>query len=295
MPKGVDTTPERALCSVSTYSHSALPSAADVGPTEVSHGGSDRPIADLSIVIPVRDDAQFLARCLEAIAAQTVGPREVLVIDNDSSDSTAVVAHRAGALVITQTEVGIPVSSATSYDAAAGRVIARLDADSVPDPHWIENVLTVFAEHPNALAVTGSGVLESDGGHQHAQASSVYLGGYFTLVRCALAHEPVFGSAMAIRRWVWMRVSAQVCRHDATVHDDLDLSIHLPPHAVVIRDARLTIPISARPLDSRRAMAYCVWRGAYSLAKHYPKELPLNRWMRRARAHYRARTREAGR
>ena len=73
------------------YSDSALPSAADTGPTEVARGGSDRPIADLSIVIPVRDDAEFLARCLDALAAQTVGQREVIVVDNDSSDPTAVV------------------------------------------------------------------------------------------------------------------------------------------------------------------------------------------------------------
>ncbi|MGY6498125.1 MAG: glycosyltransferase family 2 protein [Microcella sp.] len=277
------------------YSDSALPSAADTGPTEVSRGGSARPIADLSIVIPVRDDAEFLARCLEAIAAQTVGPREVIVVDNDSSDETARVAQQAGARVVTQTEVGIPISSATGYDAAQGRVIARLDADSVPDPRWVENVLAVFAEHPDAAAVTGSGVLETDDGDQRPHASRAYLGAYFALTRLAIAHEPVFGSAMAIRRWAWQRISGEVCRHDATLHDDMDLSIHLPPQAIVIRDARLTIPISARPVDSKRSMVYRVWRGAYSLAKHYPQEMPINRWMRRARVHYRARTAEPSR
>ncbi len=277
------------------YSDSALPSAADTGPTEVARGGSDRPIADLSIVIPVRDDAEFLARCLDALAAQTVGPREVIVVDNDSSDLTAVVAHQAGARVITQTEVGIPISSATGYDAASGRFIARLDADSVPHECWIENVVGVFAEHPEAVAVTGSGVLETVDGDQRPHASRAYLDPYFALVRLALAHEPVFGSAMAIRRWAWERISGEVCRHDATVHDDMDLSIHLPPQAVVVRDDRLTIAVSARPMDSKRSMAYRVWRGAYSLAKHYPQELPLNRWMRRAWVHYRARTAEPSR
>jgi glycosyltransferase involved in cell wall biosynthesis len=269
-------------------SDSSVPTAPMTAPTGVPHDAVDRPTADLSVVIPVRDDAEYLERCLVALAAQTVGAREVIVVDNDSSDATALVAHRAGARVITQTEVGIPISSATGYDAATSRYIARLDADSVPHDRWIESVVGVFAEHPEAVAVTGSGVLETEEGEPRHRASRAYLDPYFVLVKLALAHEPVFGSAMAIRRWAWQRISDDVCRHDATVHDDMDLSIHLPPEAVVIRDDRLTIPVSARPMDSKRSMAYRVWRGFYSLGKHYPQELPLNRWMRRAYAHHRA-------
>lgn len=267
----------------------SLPSAADTGPTEIPRRGLARPIADISVVIPARNDARMLAHCLRALDRQTVAPREVIVVDNDSSDGTAIVARQARSRVITQREHGIPISSATGFDAAAGRFIARLDADSVPHERWIETVMTIFAEHPEAVAVTGSGVLQEPGGERHPHRSRSYLDPYFALVRAAIAHEPVFGSAMAMRRTAWERVSGEVCRHDARVHDDLDLSIHLPPQTTVIRDARLTIPISARPMHSARGMARRSWRGAYTLAKHYPRELPLNRWMRRIAAHTKAR------
>ncbi|HET8868427.1 MAG TPA: glycosyltransferase family A protein, partial [Agrococcus sp.] len=58
----------------------SLPTALDTGPTEVPRGGSARPIADVSVVIPARNDARMLAHCLAAIARQTVGPREVIVV-----------------------------------------------------------------------------------------------------------------------------------------------------------------------------------------------------------------------
>ncbi|RZS56127.1 glycosyltransferase involved in cell wall biosynthesis [Microcella putealis] len=267
----------------------SLPTALDTGPTEVPRGGSTRPIADISIVIPARNDARMLAHCLAAIARQTVGPREVIVVDNDSSDGTAIVARQASARVITQREHGIPISSATGFDAATGRFIARLDADSEPHERWIETAVELFAAHPEAVAVTGSGVLREDDGERHPHRSRGYLDPYFALVRAAIAHEPVFGSAFAMRRFAWERVSGAVCRHDARVHDDMDLSIHLPPQVTVIRDARLTIPISARPMHSPRGMGRRAWRGLYTLAKHYPREFPLNRWMRRIAAHATAR------
>lgn len=241
--------------------------------------------ADVSVIIPVRDDAGFLRECLQALAAQTVAPVEVIVVDNASSDATAEVAREFGAGVITQRELGIPISSATGYDAARGRILARVDSDSVPHARWVETVVEILDAHPEAVAVTGEGRLVDDNGDELEAFGSVYFGWYFALVRLALAHEALFGSAMALRRWAWQRVSDDVCRHDARVHDDMDLSMHLPPQAIILRDARLTLDVSARPGDSVTSMAKRVWRGFYTLGVHYPRELPPIRWLRADRVH----------
>ena len=249
---------------------------------------ASEPLA-ISVVIPVRDDAAYLERCLRMLGAQSLPPVEVIVVDNGSSDGSGEVARRLGARVVEQPQVGIPIASATGYDAARGDIIARLDSDSQPGPHWVATVGRLFAEHPEADAVTGSGLLVTDDGEPQPVRSKLYLGPYFALVRSALGNRPVFGSAMALRASTWSRVSGEVCRHDADVHDDMDLSVHLGPAATVHFDHALTLPISARPLQGVRPMLHRGWRGFHTLARHWPAEHPVGRHVRRMRARAAAR------
>ena len=72
----------------------------------------------VSVVIPVRDDAEMLARCLAALAAQTRPADEIVVVDNGSSDDSASVARSAGARVVAEATPGIPQAASTGYDAA---------------------------------------------------------------------------------------------------------------------------------------------------------------------------------
>ena len=118
---------------------------ADAGP----HSGS------VSVVIPVKDDAVLLQRCLAALARQTVAPVEVVVVDNGSVDRSAEVAAAYGARVVREAAPGIPAAAATGYDAAIGDVIARCDADSMPPPDWIDRLLDGL--RPGVDAVTGCG------------------------------------------------------------------------------------------------------------------------------------------
>lgn len=45
------------------------------------------PDPTLSVVIPVKDDAAELRRCLRALARQTLPPDEIIVVDNASTDT----------------------------------------------------------------------------------------------------------------------------------------------------------------------------------------------------------------
>src|SRR5690606_38180984 len=109
-------------------------------PRTAACGSCCVPETRISVVIPARDDARHLDRCLRALATQTHPPWEVVVVDNASTDDTAAVARAHGARVVAEPRVGIPAAAATGYDAASGEVIARLDADSVPPPDWVARV-----------------------------------------------------------------------------------------------------------------------------------------------------------
>ncbi len=242
------------------------------------------PTDRVSVVIPVRNDHEYLERCLEALARQTYAPWEVIVVDNSSTDRSTAVAARHGAFVVDELEVGIPTASATGYDSASGDIIARLDADSIPGVTWVASVCESLMKHSNAAAVTGRGILMDDDGRPHRRSSAFFMNAYFWCVGSALGHPPLWGSAFAMRRQAWLEIRHEVCRHDSFVHDDMDLSIHLGPTREIVVDPLLTVAASARPLALDLTAVRRFVRGFYTIVRHWPHELPPIRIAKRLRA-----------
>lgn len=232
----------------------------------------------ISVVIPVRDDAAALDGCLAALARQTVPPLEVIVVDNASRDASAAVARRWGATVIPEPRVGIPAAAATGYDAAAGQVIARLDADSVPAPDWLARAAAALAAEPPPDAVTGVGVFRDlPRGLRHAVAL-LYLGSYYGLGHAAAGHHVIWGSSMALPREAWLRARDRVRRDDAEVHDDLDLALALGPGARVRLDPTLAVSVSARSLVGCAQVRRRFRRAFHTLRHAWASAPPWERW-----------------
>lgn len=235
-------------------------------------------MTSVSVVIPVRDDAANLRRCLQALARQTVRPLEVVVVDNGSTDDSADVATAYGARVVTEPTVGIPAAAATGYDAAAGAVIARLDADSVPPDHWIERLLGLLDRKPDTVAVTGVGVFHDvPPGLGHALAA-LYLGSYYVLGAAAAGHHVLWGSSMAMRRDAWRRVSPTVHRHDQELHDDMDLALVLGPAARIHLAPSLVVRASARSLKGAAQRRRRMRRAVRTLRLNWAGAPPWQRW-----------------
>jgi mycofactocin glycosyltransferase len=102
----------------------------------------------LSFVIPVRNDALNLDRCLASIRRNeaTAGELEIIVVDNGSEDASRAVALRRGARVLSLP--GLHVSELRNRGAAASRasVIAFVDADHEIVPGWTCAALARLAE-----------------------------------------------------------------------------------------------------------------------------------------------------
>ena len=235
----------------------------------------------VSVVIPARNDAAALERCLRALERQTVAPLEVVVVDNASTDATADVARRHGARVVAEPRAGIPMAAAAGYDAARGDVVARLDADSVPPPDWVEKVSAALAD-PARDAVTGVGrfyELPRAGG----VVAGIYLGAYYGLCYLALGHHALWGSSMAVRRASWLAVRAAVHDDDAELHDDLDLAFALGPRRAVRLDRSLTVGVSARSLVGWAQLRRRFRRAFRTLAVNWEHLPPWERWAVRLR------------
>lgn len=239
----------------------------------------------LSVVIPVKDDAVALRRCLAALADQTLAPLEVVVVDNGSRDDSATVATAHGARVVTEPARGIPAAASTGYDAALGDVVVRCDADTVAPPDWLERIEARFAADPALDALTGTGRFYDVGPLQAAVVGRLYLGSYYASMHAALGHPPLWGSNMAMRRSSWLRVTGTVHRTDPEVHDDADLAFALGPRTRIVHDRTLVVAVSGRSLHGRAQLRRRFARAFHTLAVNWRRMPPWRRWAERSRAH----------
>lgn len=227
----------------------------------------------VTVVIPCRDDAEFLDACLAALARQTRPADRVIVVDNGSTDASAAVARRHGADVVDEPLVGIWPAAARGYDEARGTadIIARLDADSRPHPDWIARVVRAFVADPGLGVLTGGAEFYGASPLVEYLGEHWYIGGGHYWIKKFLGVPLVFGSNFAMRTRVWERVRDQVDRTNPRIHDDLDLTIRLRPSDGVRYDPELRMPVSARPLLSQRGLWRRVWRVVPTFAVSWPE------------------------
>ena len=110
----------------------------------------------LSIIIPARNEAHNLPKLLESITSQPIKPREVLVVDDGSSDGTADVARRFGAGVVIPPPLpdgwrGKTWACHQGAMRASGEQLIFMDADTWFEPGGLGRVLSI--EHDGALSV----------------------------------------------------------------------------------------------------------------------------------------------
>jgi glycosyl transferase family 2 len=109
----------------------------------------------VSFIIPVRNDAANLERCLGSIARldrAAIGV-EVVVIDNGSVDGSAEVARRAGAMVLSIRDKPVAGLRNDGAHEAAGDVLAFVDADHEIAPGWLAAAIETLEARPDAGGV----------------------------------------------------------------------------------------------------------------------------------------------
>lgn len=230
----------------------------------------------VSVVIPVKDDAPALRTCLELLAAQTVPPFEVVVVDNGSTDDSAAVAREHGARVVPEPRPGIPAAAAAGYDAATGDVVLRCDADTRPGPDCVARLLAALAE-PGTDAVTARGDFYDVGTLRALVHGRLYLWAYYRTMHAAMAHPPLWGSATAFRRDLWLDVRDRVDRTDPELHDDVDLSLALDP-AARVRVVDVRVGVSGRSLRGAAQTRRRFRRALRTLRRGWADLSPADRW-----------------
>lgn len=139
----------------------------------------------VSVIIPMRDAAGTLERCLAALAAQQRRDFELILVDNGSADGSAAVAERwrrrmaVPMHVLHEAKPGAGAARNRGARQALGHLLAFTDADCEPDADWLATGLDLFAEdeeQASALAGPAWGTLEGDAAARLLGLTSLSVG-----------------------------------------------------------------------------------------------------------------------
>ena len=120
-----------------------------------------------AIVIPNWNGAKWLTGCLDAVAAQTRPPDEVIVVDDASHDDSVDVAARhplAPRVLALPDNGGFGRAVNHGIRAAGTDAVALVNVDVVLAPDWLERTVRVLEDDPKAAAVATKMVAMFDPG-----------------------------------------------------------------------------------------------------------------------------------
>lgn len=120
---------------------------------------------DFSIIIPAKNEAANIGRCLDSIREIDWDKNrfEIIVVDNGSTDQTVAIAREKGALVFIKPE--LTISGLRNFGAAqsTGQILAFLDADCAVDKNWFK-AASIYLNNTDGVAAFGSPVVVPENG-----------------------------------------------------------------------------------------------------------------------------------
>jgi len=107
----------------------------------------------ISLIIPVYDAALYLRQAIDSALNQTCKPRQVIVVDDGSTDDSLEIAHSYGdaVTVVQQHHAGSASARNRGLEEAGEPLVTFLDADDRLAPDKLERQLRALSSRPDAM------------------------------------------------------------------------------------------------------------------------------------------------
>ena len=145
---------------------------------------SSQPWPRISVVVCTYNGHRTIRECLKGLSKVEYPNLEVIVVDDGSVEPVAPIAEEYGFWVIRTENRGLSNARNTGMEAASGEIVAYIDDDAYPDPHWLIYLAATFIKTTHAgvggpnIAPAGGGdvagcVANAPGGPTHVLLSDV--------------------------------------------------------------------------------------------------------------------------
>ena len=172
----------------------------------------------ISVIVVNWNAGAVLGECLTSLAADGLAGREVILVDNATTDGSTAAAHGRHPwvrVVETGENLGFGMGANRGVAAASGDVLVFLNPDARVQPGAIDRLLEALRRTPGA-GIAGGGLVDAAGRWQPGAARFAPLGHLLldtTLGRlpARLRRRPhrvdwVYGTFMAVRRDVFQQL-----------------------------------------------------------------------------------------
>ena len=158
----------------------------------------DLPWPRVSVVVCTYNGSRTIRDCLEGLQRLEYPDFEVIVVNDGSTDHTADIVREYDVRLISTENHGLSCARNTGLALASGDIVAYLDDDAYPDPHWLHYLAAAFAT-TNHVGVGGPNVPPpGDGPIAHCVANAP--GGPVHVLLSDQEAEHIPGCNMAFRK-----------------------------------------------------------------------------------------------
>jgi glycosyltransferase involved in cell wall biosynthesis len=177
----------------------------------------------VSVVLAARDAERTIEEAVASVLGQSLRDLELVVVDDGSVDATGervrAVSDPRVRVVRNDEPLGLAGALNVGLDAASGAFVARMDADDVALPRWLETTLVRL--RGGGSRVVGSGMIDLDG-DGHLGAVHRMPGGSRAVRWAALFSSPFFHSTVVLDRGV---LDEHGLRYDASFGESEDFDL----------------------------------------------------------------------
>ncbi|HEX9659394.1 MAG TPA: glycosyltransferase, partial [Rhodothermales bacterium] len=174
----------------------------------------------ISVVVCSYNGAATITDTLRALQSLDYPDYEVIVVNDGSSDHTEQVARAFKFQVVTTPNAGLSSARNEGIRQATGEIVAFIDDDAYPDPHWLRYVARVLTTR-DVCGVGGPNLLPPEDGTL-AECISHAPGGPCHVLETDELAEHIPGCNMAFRKSVLETVEGFDPQFQAA-GDDVDL------------------------------------------------------------------------
>ncbi len=123
-----------------------------------------------SVIIPLYNKAPYVKKALETVCAQTYRDYEIIVINDGSTDNSAIIAEEylndvegISYKILSQPNAGVSAARNNGVAQASGEYLAFLDADDWWEPTYLERMAQLIEDYPEAGLYASNYYYHKDG------------------------------------------------------------------------------------------------------------------------------------